>query len=461
MSKKPIETVSVVPVVTVDNIGEDIISNLPDNIISHILSLLPAKDALRTCVLSKEWEYKWTCIYNVDIDETRRFSRKRARQKSAVNFIDRILLLAPIPTIKTFRLTCLYKYSPSRLLTWLTAVLMRNAEHVEINYDREGVVLPRCLFHCTSLMILKLQLPCTLRLPPDNWFSNIKILHLARVQFINERVSNTPTFDFPVMERLQLDNCKWFKVNMVEIKAPALTKFNVSHHSGLPKGERCRIKMSGAKHLRFDVYGHFVENFDLSASSVFSLVVNCPLHANDFQVVQKDGLSARLLLNRCFGLKHLKLAGNVVEGIVVTKQGPPLPEFDMLKRLELFNKCKIGSLLEILHAMPLLETIIFEMLQWDDDIYDEVESLPSCITHHLSSVQFRLFNGKKEHVHMADFWLTNAVGLKKMLGLSRKRSEESQSEENFWTKLKSVFKDGNLMVGSSIKNMADFERFFG
>ncbi|XP_073128559.1 F-box/LRR-repeat protein At4g14103-like isoform X2 [Henckelia pumila] len=413
MSKKPIETVSVVPVVTVDNIGEDIISNLPDNIISHILSLLPAKDALRTCVLSKEWEYKWTCIYNVDIDETRRFSRKRARQKSAVNFIDRILLLAPIPTIKTFRLTCLYKYSPSRLLTWLTAVLMRNAEHVEINYDREGVVLPRCLFHCTSLMILKLQLPCTLRLPPDNWFSNIKILHLARVQFINERVSNTPTFDFPVMERLQLDNCKWFKVNMVEIKAPALTKFNVSHHSGLPKGERCRIKMSGAKHLR------------------------------------------------CFGLKHLKLAGNVVEGIVVTKQGPPLPEFDMLKRLELFNKCKIGSLLEILHAMPLLETIIFEMLQWDDDIYDEVESLPSCITHHLSSVQFRLFNGKKEHVHMADFWLTNAVGLKKMLGLSRKRSEESQSEENFWTKLKSVFKDGNLMVGSSIKNMADFERFFG
>ncbi|XP_073291038.1 F-box/LRR-repeat protein At4g14103-like [Primulina huaijiensis] len=446
-----------------DDHGEDIISNLPENIISHILSLLPAKDALRTSALSKDWEYKWTCIYNIDIDETKRFSRKRkkAREKTAVNFVDRILLFAQIPTIKTFRLKFLYKYSPSRLRAWISTALMRNVENLEINYDHEGVVLPRCLFNCKSLTILKLRLPCTLRVPAGNWFSNLKILYLARVEILNACVSNTPMFDFPVLERFDLDNCKWLEVNFVEIKAPALSKFNVTNHSGLPKGENCRIKISGAKLLKFHLYGHFVENFDLSASSVFSVIVNCRFLAIDLPFVQKDGLSARLLLKRCFSLKHLKLAGSVVEGIVISKQGPPLPEFQMLKQLELLDKCKIGAVLEMLHAMPILETIVFDMCLWDDDKYDEVKSVPSCITCHLSKVQFRGFNGRKAQVHFADFWLTNAVRLKKMLGLYRKRSDESQTEENFWTKLKNAFKDGNFRVDSFIKNMADFERFFG
>ncbi|XP_075492396.1 F-box/LRR-repeat protein At3g26922-like [Primulina tabacum] len=361
-----------------DDHDEDIISNLPENIISHILSLLPAKDALRTSALSK--------IGNTS---------------------------GLIPTIKTFRLKFLYKYSPSRLRTWISTALMRNVEHVEINYDHEGVVLPRCLFNCKSLTILKLRLPCTLRVPAGNWFSNLKILYLARVEILNVCVSNTPMFDFPVLESLDLDNCKWLEVKSVEIKAPALSKFNVTNYLGLPKGGNCRIKISGAKLLKFHLYGHFVESFDLSASSVFSVIVNCPFLAFDLPFVQKDGLSARLLLKRCFSLKHLKLAGCVVE------------------------------------------------LLWDDDNYDEVESVPSCITCHLSKVQFRGFSGRKAQVHLADFWLTNAVGLKKMLGLYRKRSDESQTEENFWTKLKNAFKDGNFRVDSFIKNMSDFERFFG
>ncbi|KZV39295.1 hypothetical protein F511_29543 [Dorcoceras hygrometricum] len=430
--------------VTTGENGEDMISTLPESIISHILSLLPAKDALRTSVLSKDWEYRWTCIYNIDIDETKRFSRKRARQKSAVNFVDRILLLVQIPTIKTFRLACMYKYSPCRLRTWISTALMRNVENMEISYDHEGVILPRCLFNCRSLTILKLQIPCTLGVPVEKWFSNLKILLLDRVEIQNECASNTLMFDFPALERLVLDNCRWFKVNCLEIKAPELSKLNVRHYSGIRKGDECLIKISGAKLLKFDLYGHFVENFDLSTSSVFSAVVNCPMHSNNFQLVQKDGLSARLLLKGCFSLKQLMLAGNVVEGIFISQLGPPLPEFIMLKRLELFNKCKIGALVEMLRAMPILDTIVFDMLKWDADDYDEVKSVPSCITYHLRRVQFRGFAGKKPHVHMADFLLTNAVGLQNMLGLTRDRSVQGQTENNFWTKLKSRFKGGNF-----------------
>lgn len=80
---------------TNDN-GEDIISNLPESVICRILSLLPTKDALRTCVLSKDWEYKWTSIDNIDINDRIRFFLKTTRKKSVVNFVDRIFILSMV-----------------------------------------------------------------------------------------------------------------------------------------------------------------------------------------------------------------------------------------------------------------------------------------------------------------------------------------------------------------------------
>ncbi|KAL5854404.1 hypothetical protein ACOSQ4_004206 [Xanthoceras sorbifolium] len=40
----------------------DRISNLPDSVILHILSLMDAKDAVQTCVLSKKWKFHWAHI---------------------------------------------------------------------------------------------------------------------------------------------------------------------------------------------------------------------------------------------------------------------------------------------------------------------------------------------------------------------------------------------------------------
>jgi len=43
---------------------------LPQPIIAKILSFLPTRDAVRTCVLSKKWLNDWTFITKLDIDDS-------------------------------------------------------------------------------------------------------------------------------------------------------------------------------------------------------------------------------------------------------------------------------------------------------------------------------------------------------------------------------------------------------
>ena len=42
--------------------GEDIISRMPDDVLSHIISRLEAKDAVKTSVLSSRWKNLWAFI---------------------------------------------------------------------------------------------------------------------------------------------------------------------------------------------------------------------------------------------------------------------------------------------------------------------------------------------------------------------------------------------------------------
>lgn len=294
--------------------GEDFISNMPESIISQILSLLPMKDVLRTCVLSKDWEYKWTGIYDIYINDVDRFLLKSTRKTSVVNCVDRIFILSRNSNLRRFCLLCHQKYDTRRMITWISAALMRNVEELEIRYNYEGVVVPRCLFDCTRLTSLKLQMPCTFR-PIQNWFSNLKVLYLAQVEILNEHAPNTNqlVFNFPVLETFKLEKCRWLKVTFVEIHAPSLTNFHVQKNSDVPEVDSFQLRISRAKLGKFKFIGSCLEKFDLSASSVFCASIDFRGYLHDLQGIRKNGLNGYLLLKKCSGLNHLQLSGAMVE----------------------------------------------------------------------------------------------------------------------------------------------------
>ncbi|KAK9074362.1 hypothetical protein SSX86_006960 [Deinandra increscens subsp. villosa] len=47
----------------------DRLSRLPEEILSHILSLMPTIYAVRTCILSKRWRYRWMFVTNLNLDD--------------------------------------------------------------------------------------------------------------------------------------------------------------------------------------------------------------------------------------------------------------------------------------------------------------------------------------------------------------------------------------------------------
>ncbi|KAJ8536142.1 hypothetical protein K7X08_034543 [Anisodus acutangulus] len=71
---------------------EDRISDLPRNVIDHILVHLPVQDAARTCVLSKSWRYIWIMLPNLVLDNQFCHELIGKSESSFREVVDKILL---------------------------------------------------------------------------------------------------------------------------------------------------------------------------------------------------------------------------------------------------------------------------------------------------------------------------------------------------------------------------------
>lgn len=229
--------------------GEDRLSNLPECILTDILSRLPTRDAIQTCVLSKKWEFSWTKIYNLDFNDIYFRSRGRTTRERFSFFVDRILMHCRTTSLNNFNLHCsstpAINYDPYRIHTWLYAAFRKNVQILRIDLRRVSFLMPRFTIYDAPKRLEELIIlsPLTLRVPDDVLFLTLRKLDFSQVVLLgksNRKPTAVPAppipfnggdkvvLSLPLLEYLNLYCCEWRDVSGVRFEVPNLTSFNVT-----------------------------------------------------------------------------------------------------------------------------------------------------------------------------------------------------------------------------------------
>jgi len=192
----------------------DRISNLPDPIIQHILSFLPADDAIKTCILSKRWDSIWTLVPNLI------FRRECSCSQEAENFavfVDKALMHYCSPKVKKFLVEFEFtECFKAQVDSWVDFAVRLKVEelclefHREIADDPDYYYLPNFLYSNIPAEKLSLRF-CALspnKLKQVSWMS-LKVLSISYSWLSNEMIKNI-FLGCSLLEYLKLNQCCGF-----------------------------------------------------------------------------------------------------------------------------------------------------------------------------------------------------------------------------------------------------------
>ncbi|CAH2063605.1 unnamed protein product [Thlaspi arvense] len=202
----------------------DRISSLPDELLCHILSYLPTKNAASTPALSKRWLNLWKLVPNLDIDdsvflhpEEGKEERVEIRQ-SFVDFVERVLASQGDSPVEKFSLKCITGVHPDIMNRWICNVLQRGVSDLNLftdfsyeDIEEEGYSLPEEMFLSRTLVELKLRTENSVdwwHLDMGSSLPMLKSLYIdSELILCDELEKFVPSF--PVLEELRMANMEW------------------------------------------------------------------------------------------------------------------------------------------------------------------------------------------------------------------------------------------------------------
>ncbi|KAB1221848.1 hypothetical protein CJ030_MR2G004002 [Morella rubra] len=439
------------------------LGSLPDVVLLHILSFLPTKDAVRMSVLSKKWEYLWTSLPHLWFELT-----LSDNKRLFMNFVERVLCLHHAD-IERFTLSCELPCDETRVNLWISAAVRKNVQELSLSLNQDRTFSwPKCLFNRATLTKLYIKIPHLGRLPHAICFSSLKILTLARVEFVDERSIQKLFSGLPVLEELYLVHCSWKVIEFPSIFAPRLYFLKILTLErvefvnecsrmlfyGLPVLEELylvncswkfmsisapRLKFLSITELRMQelrdcqimIFGDSLKEYVYSGPLLtdYYLHKNLSLEKADIDVFPSEmtlkGSAYRLykLLTVLCNVKHLTLSDEVVKVLWNAPELLPyLPVFNNLLDLA-FMGLKVDlsyvGLLRILHNSPCLRTLTFVqgincLLVCDEDDWI-LDPMPSCFKSHLKCIKVLRYTGDERELSAVKILLKNAVALDKMV----------------------------------------------
>jgi hypothetical protein len=299
---------------------EDLTNNLPESLISHILSFLPTKDAARTSVLSKKWMYRWISITKLDLDDCLFYKRKSGGVQYFRNFVNRAVLLTKSSSVESFSLSMNNKCDISLLNTWISCVLIpQKIKNLRIHSGYEwafSALASQSLFNSIFLEELELQMfDCHIEVPiKDVYFGSLKHVRLRWIEFTNCSSSGYLSLTLPVLETFVTRNCDWLGAKGVIVKAPLLENIHIVQDRSPSSHEpSCQIEFSDCHLKEFTYDGYAISQpVILSDPSIAKYACANIMLSRWQDATPEAGLRAFALLNQFSQAKSITFNGSEV-----------------------------------------------------------------------------------------------------------------------------------------------------
>ncbi|XP_077238126.1 putative F-box protein At1g49610 [Tasmannia lanceolata] len=438
--------------------GEDLdqISELPDPILSNILSFLPTKDAVRTSILSTRWKDLWTYIHNFDFSFSL-YKRQENHEwddsgnEGFVEFVDRSIRHHRGSKIEKFFLSFGFQKKFFNVNRWIFLVLTKHVELLHLDflgvpcspnlpdrsclydnvfrvpdrsvlYNMFGVpysadppdrfqlctLLFDSFYHLESLKVLKLY-HCVVPSKSFKGFQSLKTLYLSYVKLndsLQEIISGCP-----LLEDLDMTHCD--DIRRFKISSPNLQLKRLKLH-------KCSvfdiIEIDAPNLILFDVSDSVWGTAKFSLKNLSALS-----HASldlDFSVdgdLLQQSVSRRHLKTILEGVCHAKvltLNSSCIQVFTtweVRSLPSPLSECKCLILHVGLEKWEFPGMVNVLGSSPDLESLIINILprcqvhvnkpfkrahDFDErEFWQSREAFIPCLEHNLKTVEIGWASG--------------------------------------------------------------------
>ncbi|GMQ08088.1 hypothetical protein CsSME_00051980 [Camellia sinensis var. sinensis] len=277
----------------IDNIDRWL--SLPEDVIHGIMSFLPTKEIVRTCVLSHRWEWIQASYPNLDFNQTwfgeelifgkfesdyllQRYPDIEVKRDKFIKFVDDTLLRYHEQNfrIRKFKLyfTLVDSAMGSLVDRWIALVIKCRVEGLHIWIippDYALYTLPHTIFSANSIQALELQNGCKFEQASHRQsirFVSLRKLCLRRMHVDMQLVENIIS-SCPLIEEIELDQCLGLKkvqisglhnlkivrvvqgkdgIELVDIEAPSL--YRLSYETFATKISPCKFNLIACRNLK-------------------------------------------------------------------------------------------------------------------------------------------------------------------------------------------------------------------
>ncbi|KAL2936801.1 hypothetical protein RDABS01_020250, partial [Bienertia sinuspersici] len=403
----------------------DLISNLPDHIIVHIISSLPTEEAVRTSILSSRWKYLWKDITSICLRGCENDPDKFA------NLVDHLLGNCSSSSFLSFEIYFPDKIGLPRLNALICNALSHKIEKLILNIKTwfswfPAPPLPNCALVCSTLVVLKLRTCFDIVIPESIvCFPHLKSLELCVILPNQDSVLQQLLCSCPVLENLSLSGYLDFcEVRKFDICVPTVRKLDLF------------LEYKGRSEIsEYDIIINTpnLEHLSITDDSLSRFVVknlSCLCHAEimyespSLEAVETKHINSLLeLLKGVTKTLLLRLHFHTVN-VLEKALSYTWPEFPNLVMLDMILSDESGwtCFANVLHTAPNLKVLILDLERMNTDpderepcVWTPPDSVPTCLLEHIKIIGIRWFGENDDELQAIEYLLKNALVLEHMM----------------------------------------------